>query len=352
MNPKYLSLFVGVLIILLISACGPSAEEVATMTASAWTPTPLPTATPSPTPLPFDLIVKATDDLGNPIPRAVVALLESGKNQSLTANEAGSASWNNLSSSTGSLTISADGYLTAEKFVNLNPGPNEVVVVLERDPYSLLPTTACMPEEKASLMEDFQDEKAQKISMPTNWSIVQAPDDANNSVMQLLLPDANTGSVGYEEEARLKVNVKNSALRLGLYITGPGIYIFSWAAGDDTYFIKLGTNPGGDGPRTSSLAYSSLIRVPGFIMSISGVGEKVDEYLTINEWRWIEIAAYDGALSVWLDGNQIIDHTYPEPFPSGNIEFTAEEVESGAIAYYDNVSVCDLSAPFMPLHAP
>ena len=341
MNAKHFLTFLMIVIGLIVYGCGPSAEQVATMTASAWTPTPSPTATPSPTPLPYDLTVIATDALGNPVSRATIALVESGKNQSLTANDEGRASWNNVSSSTGNLTISADGYLTSGQLVNLNPGPNEIVVVLERDPYSLLPSTACSPAEDLSFMEDFQDGKAQKISMPVGWSIVQAPDDANNSVMQLF----SQGVTGLNEEARLKVIVKNSIVRLGLYVTGPGTYIFSWSAGDDTYSIKLGTNPGGDGPNTSSLAYASLIKGSGFYALISSVDEKVEEYLTIAEWHWVEIGAYEGALGVWLDGIQIIDHAYSAPFPSGNITFTAEEVESDAIAYYDNVSVCDLSAP-------
>ena len=41
---------------LVLSGCGPSAEQVATMTASAWTPTPPPpTPTPTATPVPYGL---------------------------------------------------------------------------------------------------------------------------------------------------------------------------------------------------------------------------------------------------------------------------------------------------------
>ncbi len=42
MKTKSLSLSVLLIAAILLSACGPSAEEIATMTASAWTPTPIP----------------------------------------------------------------------------------------------------------------------------------------------------------------------------------------------------------------------------------------------------------------------------------------------------------------------
>lgn len=50
MNAKYPTLANLILFCLLVSACGPSAEQVATMTASAWTVTPSPTATSTSTP--------------------------------------------------------------------------------------------------------------------------------------------------------------------------------------------------------------------------------------------------------------------------------------------------------------
>ncbi len=66
-------IFFAILLIavLLLASCGPSVEEVATMTAAAWTATPMPTATPTltptPTPIPIDVTVKVTDQDGNPI---------------------------------------------------------------------------------------------------------------------------------------------------------------------------------------------------------------------------------------------------------------------------------------------
>lgn len=50
MNRKYLVFSVLLIVSMIISGCGPSAEQVATMTAAAWTPTPLPTSTSTPFP--------------------------------------------------------------------------------------------------------------------------------------------------------------------------------------------------------------------------------------------------------------------------------------------------------------
>jgi len=53
MKPFLVRLSIPLAAILLLAACGPSPEAIATMTASAWTPTPQPTATSTPNPLLF-----------------------------------------------------------------------------------------------------------------------------------------------------------------------------------------------------------------------------------------------------------------------------------------------------------
>ena len=81
MNAKKSLLAILLLLGLLASACGPSAEQIATMTASAWTSTPKPTSTPeptlTPTPMPYDLTVKVTDAGGSPIAGASVIFPQS-----------------------------------------------------------------------------------------------------------------------------------------------------------------------------------------------------------------------------------------------------------------------------------
>jgi len=63
---KQISRMVLAIAALLMAGCGSSVEEIATMTAAAWTPTPAPTATP--TPIPYDVTVTITDQDGKPLP--------------------------------------------------------------------------------------------------------------------------------------------------------------------------------------------------------------------------------------------------------------------------------------------
>jgi len=63
MNQKHLYFTVLFAVSLTVSACGPSAEQIATMTAAAWTATPPPTATPLPTATPpYSAEVRAEAD--------------------------------------------------------------------------------------------------------------------------------------------------------------------------------------------------------------------------------------------------------------------------------------------------
>ena len=52
MNQKHLFFTVLLMVSVIVSGCGPSAEQAATMTAAAWTATPTPTLTPTPLPHP------------------------------------------------------------------------------------------------------------------------------------------------------------------------------------------------------------------------------------------------------------------------------------------------------------
>ena len=158
-------LFCTVILFLLLSGCGPSAEQQATMTASVWTPTPLPTATPTPTPtatpVPYDLTVSVVDEAGASIAGASITFPESGDGTPKQANDQGQYSWTNLAGEQVSLAVSAQGYLPTDQTTTLQRGPTEFKVTLKRDPFGLLPSAACAPAQKALYFEDFQDGQAQ-----------------------------------------------------------------------------------------------------------------------------------------------------------------------------------------------
>ena len=123
-----IALHVAILVAAL--GCAPSAEQIATMTAAAWTPTPI--SSPTPTPIPYSLIVHVTDESGAGIVAAII-LLESGSNEPIQTDAAGRYEWKTVNGPTGSLLVSATGYHDATQTVTLERGPNELVVVLQRD---------------------------------------------------------------------------------------------------------------------------------------------------------------------------------------------------------------------------
>ncbi|MBI4732391.1 MAG: carboxypeptidase regulatory-like domain-containing protein, partial [Chloroflexi bacterium] len=180
-------LFAGGILLLFLAACGPSSEQVATMTASAWTATPPPpTETPTPTPVPYNLSVKVVDAAGIPIAGASLVFPESGNPEPVIADDAGQFAWNNLGGPDGSLSVSAQGYIAVQQSLSLERGPNEVIIVLERDPYGLLPSTACASGETPLYFEDFQN--GQSILAHYNDGGAPVPlgpaaDEAGNTVL-------------------------------------------------------------------------------------------------------------------------------------------------------------------------
>ncbi|MCC6299288.1 MAG: carboxypeptidase regulatory-like domain-containing protein [Anaerolineales bacterium] len=348
---------------MIVVSCGPSPEQVATMTASAWTPTPkptsTPTATPTSTPIPYDLTVRVTDADGNPLNGASVLL--DGEENPLLTGETGEAAWTNLSAPDSSVTIAASGYFASDQSFSLSRGPNEVIVSLERDPNGLLASQACAPGETVLYIEDFQDGHAQGLDVVEfkagGWSIGAAPDLAENSVMTLALPDSYRGRVTDNEQAQLTGQAfENGVWRFRILVTGPGTYIFYWQtveqpyqtslgeARSSRYMIHLGTKYGGRGDRASALVRQQP-PLSDFI-----IADRAVEYLKSKTWYFVEISTFDGNTKVWLDGKEIMDYMDPQPMPAGSFGIAADLVSAGAVAYYDNMSVCGMSAPFVSLY--
>lgn len=355
-------LILVLLLAMIVVSCGPSPEEVATMTASAWTPTPkptsTPTATPTPTPIPYDMTVRVTDADGNPIAGASVTV---GDGDPILTDASGATSWINLDPPDGAVKVSVTGYFASEQTFSLNRGPNEVVVALERDPNGLPASLACAPGETPLYVEDFQDGNAQGMDVVNfkagGWSIGPAPDLAENSVMTLALPDSYGGRVSENEQAgAADVFPENAVWRFRLQITGPGTYVFFWQkaqgpypsdAGQadwSRYMIHLGTTAGGRGDRASALIREQPPVAP-FV-----IADRIVDYLRASVWTLVEISAFEGNVKVWLNGKEVSDYVDPQPMPGGGFGIGTELVKSGAIAYYDNISVCGLSAPFASMY--
>jgi len=169
-------------VVLLLVSCGPSPEQIATMTAAAWTPTPPPT--PTATPIPYDLGVSIVDEAGSPVPGASIVFPESGNTEAVVVDESGRYNWMNLPGPAVTLNVAAQGYLPSGQTATLERGKSEITVTLARDPYGLLPGTACAAGETLLFMEDFQDGQTSLVShgMPVP-PLGPAPDEEGNTVL-------------------------------------------------------------------------------------------------------------------------------------------------------------------------
>jgi hypothetical protein len=335
------------------------------MTASAWTPTPAATNTPVPTAtatlVPYDLTVTVTDSAGAPIEGASIVFAESGSNAPILADASGRVSWSNLNGPGGTLAVTAQGYFGGEQSVNMERGSNEVTVSLERDPLGILPADACAPGESLLYVEDFQDSQAQGMEAAEyqtgGWSVGPASDDPANLVLGLTLADEDNGNA--LESASYESQVFGDAVwRIYFYVTGHGSYTFNWhqvnepyqsdqgQVDNSSYFMVVGTRQGGRGPQTSAMVRTEPPLDPFHVI------DRSPRAAPMNVWNLLEISTFQGTTKVWLNGIEIVSLTDPHPLPGGYFSLSMNEADKGAQAFYDNITVCGLSAPFVSVSPP
>lgn len=338
-----------------LAGCGPSPEEIATMTAEAWTPTPRPTATPpptpTPTPIPFDLTVNVTDGDGNPISSAAVTLAELGEDETArqSSDASGQVSWTNLPGEMVSLSIQGQGYYSSELSQNIERGPNEVTISLERDPFGLLPSEACAAGETPLLIEDFQDGKAQhwdnitaaiEFNAQNGWSLVE--DEPGNYVVNA------SNAAGFATDSYFYEGLElydNAVWRIKIRTVGKDNDAFlNWRhgwndAGDWRYIVQYG---GGALLDLSRLHYE----VGHF--SVSGSSMELAE----EQWYFLEIGTFDGTTEVWVDGVKKNSYTDPQPMEPGTIGLEVHLFDgSNSVYTFDNIVVCGIEAPFGTIYA-
>jgi hypothetical protein len=320
----------------LLVGCGPSEADIATQTASAWTATPLPTATatpsPTPTPIPYDVSLQILDPEGNPVVGSEVVLIELEESQGV--DQDGVVSWSDLPGEAVSFAVSAQGYLSGEFSQTLDRGSNELSHQLELDPFGLLPTSACLPEEELLYIEDFQDGLAQgwpEAEAQAGWKVVE-------------LEDGNPLLAGNESGVTTRLQGQtfdNAVWRLRFMYDGEANPNLLWRdVNSAAYQIGLLTRSIGPGGLTR---YSDGNYV--------GVGNWFFNP-TVGEWYQLEISTLDGVTSLWLDGEELMrPYADPDPWPAGGIGIEPW-VNEGSTIYYDDFSVCGLNGPFATLYAP
>lgn len=351
---KLSRIFTWGIVLFLLAACGPSPEQIATMTASAWTPTPLPpTQTPIPTPIPIDLTITITDETGSPIGGASVVFPESGDDTAVQTNEQGQYSWNNLSGEAATFTFSAQGYMPGTADQTLVRGPNDVSIPLERDPVGLLPSEACAAGEKFLYAEDFQDNRAQgwnEIDLKTpGWDIAASAEETGDIILSAQFSEMlGEGPLS----SRLnEMEFGNAVWRVNFLIAEnfareQNWFSFNWKHAlnpfdlggqqvfDSRYQIPIGFN------------YFALRRLQQPVTNI-GIGQVKNP--KAGEWHLVEISSHEGLTGVWLDGKRLLEYEDPQPIPPGTIGLELWLSGSETIVYFDDISVCELSAPFISI---
>ena len=320
-------------IFILLAGCGPSAEQIATMTAAAWTPTPAPT--PTATPIPYDLTVHIADEGGAPLTGASVVLLESGSDQPIQIDASGQYTWTNLQGSEANLSVSAPGYHPAVQPVTLERGSTEMALILQRDPLGLLAADACAPDEKLLYMEDFQSGQATGWRLtagdPAAWSTM-SQDDGNEI--------ASISGIGGTQVELSAFVFDNAVWRLKVQATGADgdsfLNLKHFRAGGDTrYIFQWGVNP--------FLGVTRFDPKTASETRLSGSGFKAKT----GNWYYLEISNYQGMIQAWVDGQKQIEVQDPVPLPPGTISIEGHISTDPNTAYhFDDISVCELSAPF------
>jgi hypothetical protein len=340
MNTRLFRLVIPFVLVVLMFACGPSPEQISTMTALAWTATPNPTATPtltpSPTPIPYDLTVKVTDKDGNPITWAEVKLAEA--DQPKVADENGQVAWMSLPQDKTTASITAQGYVPKEESASLQRGPNNLTVILERDLHSLLPSEACATGETPLYIEDFQDSAAQgwpEIELRAlGWKIESDPAVETNIVVA-----ARKGApwVFYNRET---VSYDNVVWRLKYQYIGDAITHLNFRFVESSQLSARYMYVGGKYSQLQRINQSSTVSLANFDVIKAGV------------WHNLEMGYYNGTLSIWLDGKSLIEYQDPQPWTGGTINLEPYPQDESSIVYYDDISVCGLNAPFAPMPTP
>jgi hypothetical protein len=273
------------------------------------------------------------DEVGTPISGARIVLPESGSSEAVVTDASGTYTWPSLPTSTANLTVTAPGYFPAPQSVTLEPGASEMAMVLRRDPMALAPTDACAPDEKLVYMQDFQDGEAPEWKMtagdPGGFHIA-SQDDGNQAAVlsgvgqyQVELAGSSFDNMVWRLKVRQDGNDGEGFLNFHhMRAPAESRYIVQWGEAPLLALWRL------DATTNTTLGRSALRIRPG-------------------QWHFIESSYLQGNLQVWVDGAKQIEAQDTSPLPAGTIGLEAHIPNDPQTTYmFDNVSVCELSAPF------
>ena len=300
-------------IVLLLAACAQATPE------------------PTPTPILYDLDISVVDEDGAPVQATV-----DYEDESTTTAEDGTLSLSGLETSSPTLDVSAPGYFTNSVSQSLNPGANSLEVVMELDPNGLLLQNACAPGETLVYVDDFQDGDAEEWQpdQPGGWTVEPDPDNPDDLVMSA------TGSEGWAWlGGRDTYSFDNVVWRMWMkYDDNPDMHLnfrFAESDYDSRYIIAVNANNANFG----RLQQGNHVQVMNISKPKNG------------EWHLWEISNFDGTVKVWVDRQEVATYDDPNPWPGGTVNIEPFPVSS-ANYYVNNVSICELSAPFVSIPKP
>ncbi len=342
MNEKKLKVLLVSLLVILLISCGPSEEAIATMTDAAWTPTPLPTATP--TPIPYGLKVKVMDESNNPITLAYVHLAEAG-DEVLAVDEAGEVIFQGLPVDNVSLAVSGPGYLPAESTQTIERGENTIEILLKQDPYGLLPADACSAGETLIMVEDLQDQLMQDWGDLTSRFESGAPGveiiEDINQPSNWVLKAYNTTKPGHFQIGSYDEHLGDAVVRFRTRNNGGQHLHVGWHHTNAYRYIAFIYADEGGG------------RVEKFEEPNNFAAFNFGGFIGDGEWHTIEISTFNGVYEIWIDGvQQGSSWQDKKPLMPGTFFLDADFWEPDRITEFDDISVCELSAPFETIITP
>jgi len=132
-------------------------------------------------------------------------------------------------------------------------------------------------------------------------------------------------------------------------IDGSARVSFNWRAAPEPYETEAGT--------VEDSRYALNLDAGFYILRITepvgGLSLATNPYQPRSGvWHRIEISIFEGRIEVWRDGFRLLAYTDPNPLPGGGIFFEALPFSDNTIVYFDDMALCELTEPFVPIPTP
>ena len=225
----------------------------------------------------------------------------------------------------------------------------EIEVSPQDDPFALLLPEACTPDETPLYIEDFQDGKAQgwqDIMAGVDWNAQNGWAISSDETGNLFVTASQT--TGFADDNLQDHIFDNAVWRIKIKVVGRDADMFlTWRIAttgpeDDTrYIVQLGGNV--------LIDLSRLQKPEPGHFSVTPTRYQMEQ----DRWYYFELSTYEGVTELWVDGQQLVSYTDPQPLPPGAIGLEVHLFEgSKTVFYFDDISVCGLVAPFTPMPLP